>query len=331
MPFCVKCGKQLSEGTRFCTGCGTPVGGEAENDGTKRVQKFEGEIRKCPNCGTVLESFQAVCPSCGFEFRGSTKVASSVQKLTDKIAEIERTREENGPDIVNKGWDSQIKTSANKTDVSIANLIKVFPVPNTIEEILEFVMLAVSNIDSTVLGKAPRPNGFIRSDEAGQKAISEAWRSKMEQMYKKASMSFASSPKFQEVKMLYDEKQAEIKKAKIKGIFLSPSSITTYIFISVNSESSVAETNVVETSGAESSVAETSSTNQIQQVETEIHKCPNCGAVLESFQAVCPSCGFELRGDIKTASSVEKFTEKIQEIESTRENEDISGKKSILT
>lgn len=226
MPFCVKCGKQLAEGTRFCTGCGTPVGGEAENDGTKRVQKFEGEIRKCPNCGTVLESFQAVCPSCGFELRGDVKVASSVQKLMDKIAEIERTREEVAP-VESSFTSTKIQLNASKTDVSIANVIKVFPVPNTIEEILEFVMLASSNIDSSVLvNRIARATKGSPSEVAGQNAISEAWLSKMNQMYKKASMSFASSPKFQEVKIIYDEKIDEIKKTKKRALFLNPLSIS---------------------------------------------------------------------------------------------------------
>lgn len=30
--------------------------------------------------------------------------------------------------------------------------------------------------------------------------------------------------------------------------------------------------------------------------EGEVHKCPNCGEILESFITNCPSCGYELRG-----------------------------------
>ena len=218
MAFCSKCGKELVEGAQFCSGCGAPVNGASENDGTKRVQKFEGEIRKCPNCGAVLESFQAVCPSCGFELRGDVKVASSVQKLMEKIAEIENLREEVAP-VESSFTSTKIQLSASKTDLSIANVIKVFPVPNTIEEILEFVMLASSNIDSSMLvNRLARQFKGAPSEVAGQNAISEAWLSKMNQMYKKASMSFASSPKFQEVKMIYDDKMAEIKKAKTKAL-----------------------------------------------------------------------------------------------------------------
>lgn len=28
----------------------------------------------------------------------------------------------------------------------------------------------------------------------------------------------------------------------------------------------------------------------------EIHKCPNCGEILDAFVIKCPTCGFEIRG-----------------------------------
>lgn len=215
MAFCSKCGKELADGAQFCASCGTPVG-EAGNDGSKRVQKFEGEIRKCPNCGAVLESFQAVCPSCGFELRGNLKVASSVQKLMDKIAELESEREEEGGLA---GFSSQfLSMSANKTDTSIANVIKAFPVPNTVEEILEFMMLAVTNMDPSAFSATLKFGEFSTTrDLKSKRTIAEAWQTKMEQMYKKAAMTFASSPKFQEIKTMYDNKMAEINAVSKKN------------------------------------------------------------------------------------------------------------------
>ena len=208
MTFCVKCGKQLAEGARFCTGCGTPVGGTTENDGSKRVQKFVGEIRKCPSCGAVLESFQAVCSSCGFELQGNVTVATSVQKLMDKIAELESGRKEVSSNMLLQVYDMR----TDKTDTSIANVIKAFPVPNTIEEILEFMTLAVTNMDDSALFGFK--SGATLRELKSKKVVAEAWRAKMEQMYKKAAMSFASSPKFQEVKNMYNGKAAAIKKRK---------------------------------------------------------------------------------------------------------------------
>lgn len=44
----------------------------------------------------------------------------------------------------------------------------------------------------------------------------------------------------------------------------------------------------------------------------EIHKCPNCGEILNSFVSICPTCGLELCGK-KVSSALEKFIEKVDE------------------
>ena len=38
----------------------------------------------------------------------------------------------------------------------------------------------------------------------------------------------------------------------------------------------------------------------------ELHKCPNCGEVLDSFTAECPACGYELRGS-KASGAIREF------------------------
>lgn len=124
MAFCPKCGKELAEGAQFCANCGTPVNGAVGNDGSKRVQKFVGEIRKCPNCGTVLESFQARCPSCGFELNEDTS-----SKSKELISFIENYK--NAYDVEDK-----------------INLVSSFPVPNTKVDLYEFAMLAGSEASS---------------------------------------------------------------------------------------------------------------------------------------------------------------------------------------
>lgn len=53
--------------------------------------------------------------------------------------------------------------------------------------------------------------------------------------------------------------------------------------------------------------------------EGEIHKCPNCGEILNSFITNCPACGYELRGT-KSSNSVHEFVMKLEQIEATREH-----------
>lgn len=44
----------------------------------------------------------------------------------------------------------------------------------------------------------------------------------------------------------------------------------------------------------------------------EIHKCPSCGEIVNSFVSICPACGFEL-GQKKISSTLEKFIDKVNE------------------
>lgn len=43
----------------------------------------------------------------------------------------------------------------------------------------------------------------------------------------------------------------------------------------------------------------------------EIHKCPNCGEIIDSFVGNCPACGHELRG-AKANSSVMELSKKLE-------------------
>jgi RNA polymerase subunit RPABC4/transcription elongation factor Spt4 len=49
----------------------------------------------------------------------------------------------------------------------------------------------------------------------------------------------------------------------------------------------------------------------------EIHKCPSCGEVLPAFAAVCPACGYELRGT-KANKSVQELVQKLQQIDNEK-------------
>ena len=47
MAFCSKCGKQLDESSKFCTGCGTPVGSaQTTQNGSVRPEYSTAQVRK---------------------------------------------------------------------------------------------------------------------------------------------------------------------------------------------------------------------------------------------------------------------------------------------
>lgn len=165
MAFCINCGQELVEGAKFCANCGKAVNNDSN---TQRKTVYDGELHKCPNCGELLTSFVTNCPTCGYELR-SVKTNSPVNELAKKI---ER---------------------ASSVDEKI-ELITNFYVPNTKEDIYDFFILAVSNLEDT----------YYDTDDA--------WRAKLEQTYHKARISFGKSPEFEYIDELYKKTIDKVSK-----------------------------------------------------------------------------------------------------------------------
>ena len=95
----------------------------------------------------------------------------------------------------------------------IVQLIKNYVIPNNSTDIIDFMILAVTNITPTVY------NDFNGND-ADAKAICEAWISKYEQAHQKAIMIMGNNQDIDRIQNLYDSKIAMIKKERKKGNFL---------------------------------------------------------------------------------------------------------------
>ena len=190
MLFCSNCGAKLIDGSKFCNFCGTPVNtvqtgntSESANQtppqppqgNTERQQEYAGKLIKCPNCGEVLASFITNCPSCGYELRGNT-ATDSVMEL---YRELNRT------------------TTPEQKDFMIRN----FPIPNSKEDIIEFMILASTN--------------FIGEDDRN---IYEAWLAKFEQAYQKAEVLFKQDSDFEKIQQIYDNCQNNISTERHRKI-----------------------------------------------------------------------------------------------------------------
>ena len=209
MVFCSNCGKELINSAKFCPECGTPV----SSSYSQRKSVYDGEIHKCPNCGEVLESFTTKCTACGYELRG-VKNSNAVREFAMKLEQIERNR------IIDNRVVSGLKekmsklSSVNPTDEQKISFIRSFAIPNTKEDIYEFMILASSNIDLKLYGMAYDSSQFQGIMTASQRAVSDAWLSKFEQAYQKANLMFGSSQEFLNVQIMYQQKMKEISKKK---------------------------------------------------------------------------------------------------------------------
>ena len=195
MAFCSVCGKELPDGARFCTSCGTPT----PNANTR--SQFLGTVKKCPNCGETINSFTVKCPTCGFEIR-DIQAVSSVKELSARIQQLEASRPREKKHLLY----THLNYSA--TDEQISNIVSSFAIPNTKEDLFEFLILAASNIKMDAYGL------YSYNMPEGQKMIHQAWLSKFEQAYNKACISFGSEPEFSRIEEIYTKKQKEISHRK---------------------------------------------------------------------------------------------------------------------
>mgnify|MGYP003293452872 CR=1 FL=1 len=171
MPYCMNCGHQLPDGARFCSACGTPAG-ETSNNG-QRQQEWAGHVVMCPMCGNTLNSFEANCPACGCELRGA-KSSPAVQKFAEELLKAETNQQKSA-------------------------IIRSFPVPNTKEDIMEFMILASSNVDDSTTND-----------------ISAAWLSKIEQVYQKAKLIITNDAEFAHYQGIYTDTKNRIKQQRDK-------------------------------------------------------------------------------------------------------------------
>ena len=199
MPFCIHCGKENPNEAKFCAGCGKAIDVSVPSS-SGRKQIYDGVIHKCPSCGEVLNSFVATCPSCGYELRG-VQSSQTVKTLADKLDSITASKSETKRQ---QFW-REFMNGTHKADEQKIEAIRSFVIPTTKEDVLEFITYALGNINISVLADD-------QADKA-ERAINEAWVTKLDQAYSKASVLFGDDPAFANIKQMYLSKQAEIKKA----------------------------------------------------------------------------------------------------------------------
>lgn len=173
MTYCINCGQDLPANAQFCPNCGTKVDNTFESN---RKTVFEGTIHKCPSCGEVIDYLSSTCKSCGFEFRNMN---SSI--------------------VLKEFHEKYISTISINEKI---DLVKTFAISNSKEDIFEFMILASSNISSSIEG--------LTKIEIN---LQNAWLVKINQIYEKAKLALKKED-LEKIESIYAEVNKKVEYSK---------------------------------------------------------------------------------------------------------------------
>jgi hypothetical protein len=154
-----------------------------------KSDKF-GDVKKCPACGAIVQSFQTKCSDCGNEFN-NIAANVSISKLFEMLNACENERKEEGNSITS-AFSSMLAKGllGDKVTDKKKSIISGFPIPNTKDDILEFLSLALPNAKVKI--------SYWSETAASKKSkedIRDAWKSKCEQIIMKAKFSMKEDQK----------------------------------------------------------------------------------------------------------------------------------------
>lgn len=224
--FCFHCGMKLDDDSKFCKNCGQKVNDDIQvseqlanqsfmENSTERKTIYDVSVHKCSNCGEIIGSFVTICPSCGQEIRGVSSISSAHElsvKLERISAKMPIAEEKKSIMKMVFGKDFTSGSDANgalsnfekQKEEEKASLIINFTVPNSKEDIMEFMILAASNINVK---------------KGIDDVITKAWIAKLDQIYQKAQFVLSSQPGFEQMQAIYTKKKKEVILRKLRPVF----------------------------------------------------------------------------------------------------------------
>ncbi|MCL1928969.1 MAG: hypothetical protein FWG07_09295 [Treponema sp.] len=179
------------------------------------------------------------CPYCGHEYGGTgasggvTAFFERLDALDQQLFEAEAAKEAKGG-LVRTLFAETAKQIAGTSagDKRKLEMIQNFPIPNSGEDILEFVILASSRI-------TPVPglfSGTSMTEIRDAEKYNDAWNAKIKQAYAKAQVIFASDP--QELRRIDQILKAAgtsgtVKSARSKHLLLAAAGVAVAVIVLV--------------------------------------------------------------------------------------------------
>lgn len=154
-----------------------------------------GDVRKCPACGALVNSFHRKCQECGYVFE-NIQVCTSVAQLSDRLMKA-------------------------KTEKSLKSVISSFPVPSTKGDLMEFITLLrpyIYKSDTTLIGLGKEPNSHWGSKYDAY-LLNQAYLLKYKECLEKIKIYFPTDETLnQYVTELHEAEKRTIKKQKYETL-----------------------------------------------------------------------------------------------------------------
>lgn len=137
-----------------------------------------GDIKKCPACNAIIQSFTTRCPECGYEFR-NIETNSSFEQLYNMIVAIDNEKN-NSFHITSIGKFLSDELADEKKAQKKASIIQHYPIPTTKEAILEFL---------TQAAPLAKVKGIFSTQSNEDRELAKAWHAKCTQIIMKAKFA----------------------------------------------------------------------------------------------------------------------------------------------
>lgn len=154
---------------------------QAPTHAPKKSNKI-GEMKKCPACGAPYTAGSLYCAECGHEFTGM-QGNSSVERFSEMLREIEMRNANNETAL--KGVMNKVGLGGSGRVQEICTSIQTFPIPNSKEDLLEFILFLKSKAEKKVK-RGLVSNVTSMGSAADEAKIVEAYKTKYDESIEKA-------------------------------------------------------------------------------------------------------------------------------------------------
>lgn len=223
MKYCPGCGNSTNDNARFCSSCGRDLADFNNNEYINRNPRVntnmdgddDNQIVRCPNCGSTIKYMSLYCEFCGAEQQQVHNVYS-IKLFAEKVSRLHSARATSKANVFASAFGFGKKDPAEEELIS---MVTDFQIPNSVGDITEFMIFAASNINPVTFNEYGMNQSGAKSlhEWSVMKRESQAWFTKMEQAYNKASVFFGNTLDFEKINIIYHKTRKEIEEARSRG------------------------------------------------------------------------------------------------------------------